>query len=105
MLRVRGKLELDPPEYVGFWNDYKLVRKHEADGALIAPGRSPLPPGVQIGDASCLNIGEDLLTLCGWYSETGDQTTIHIPRPVHLMSREWGLLKAQVSSAAAAAAR
>lgn len=91
VLRIRGRLELAPASYTGFHTAYKVTSQAAADDAL-AERNTALPLGVPLGAPEALETGEHVITVFGWYSEHGTETTFHSPQPKVLLSKPKGLL-------------
>ena len=79
VIRIRGRLELDPPTYSGMSTDYSLKKKHAASlvngHAVLNP---PLPDGLPLRDlnAEPLTVNVDMVNSFGWPSPDGE-TTLH----------------------------
>jgi len=87
VLRIRGRLDLAPPTYSGPGVEYTVVEQT----APFEPLEPPLPPGVPLGDPQSLRIHEDVVSVFGWYSQSGE-LTLFAPEAKPIMSISAGML-------------
>ena len=95
ILRIRGQLDMTPSVFQGATSPYLVNVKHGADDAM-AGDRTPLPRGVPLGNPEPLQSGVDVVTVFGWFSPTGKETTLHTPQPMNIMNISQGYLISQV---------
>ena len=85
VIRILGRLELDPPVFSNFYTHYSLKKKHAASLVLDPP----LPAGRPLGDlnADPLELG-DMINSFGWSSPNGE-VTLHadVAKPVQALDR------------------
>ena len=93
VLRIRGRLELDPPEYTPglLSTEYSLTKKHVAGGASASD--LSLPAGRPLGKP--VKTHESRITCFGWFAPKGE-TTLHVPDSKVVQSIERGLIVSQV---------